>query len=99
MAWPTVGSQKGLSVDGVCPVAYWRGNIAVTSEGKFREREQSGPSTAVFRGLEKPPAACPQLLPPVWGDVGEGQALQGVGVGRSCRAARVRCVPEVQVWL
>lgn len=31
--------------------------------------------------------------------LGVGRLLRGVGVGRGCEAARVLCVPEVQVWL
>ena len=31
--------------------------------------------------------------------LGVGRLLRGVGVGRGCKAARVLCVPEVQVWL
>ena len=48
------------------------------------------------------------LLPRGWGGgrgagsrrgLGMGRLLRGVGVGRGCKAARVLCVPEVQVWL
>lgn len=28
-----------------------------------------------------------------------GMVIQGVSVGSGCKAARVLCVPEVQVWL
>lgn len=93
------------------PSPSWEREVdSVTSGKKFGGREQGLPNAlASFLGTVILLTACLELLLPQSGEDGRGleargfvgrdRVLQGVGVGRGCKAARVLFVPEVQVWL
>lgn len=91
----------------------WEGETdSITSQEKLGEREQGHPNAAAltyFLGLSSRWLHAFRCCFSVYGErdlgleigefVGRGRMLQGVGVGRGCKTARVLCVPEVQVWL
>lgn len=75
---------------GVC-AARCGGETASVTQGRSSEEQQGRPSavtSAAFWGLPPPPRGAGRR-----GGAGAGRRERG------CEAARVLCVPEVQVWL